>query len=165
MAGSTVGREIERKFLVKSMSWKNDAAGVTYRQGYLSLDPDRAVRVRIAGNQAWLTIKSRISERQRREFEYAIPISDAEEMLREMALGLPVVKTRYIVNYGNHTFEIDCFEEENRGLVVAEVELSAEDEAVMLPPWLGTEVTDDPKYLNINLSQTPFSRWNEKKPE
>lgn len=162
MAGSAVGREIERKFLVKDMSWKHEAIGVSYRQGYLSIDPDRAVRVRVAGGKARLTIKSRVSERVRREFEYVIPVADAEEMLKELCRGYRIVKTRYLVEYAGHVWEIDEFEEENSGLVVAEVELSAVDEAIKLPPWAGKEVTDDAKYLNICLCQLPFSRWNEK---
>ncbi len=162
MAGSTVGREIERKFLVKDMSWKNEATGVPYRQGYLSLDPDRVVRVRIAGNRATLTIKSRISERERREFEYPIPVADAEEMLKEISIGYQIVKKRYRVKSGNHTWEIDEFEGENNGLIVAEVELSSTGEAIKLPYWTGKEVTDDARYLNICLCQLPFSSWNKK---
>ena len=160
MAGSTVGREIERKFLVKDMSWKNEGTGVLYRQGYLSLDPDRVVRIRVAGDKARLTIKSRVSDLVRREFEYPIPVADAEEILKELCQGYRITKTRYLVKYAGHVWEIDEFEEENSGLIVAEVELSAVYEVIELPPWAGKEVTDDARYLNIRLCQLPFSRWN-----
>jgi len=161
-SGSTVGREIERKFLVKNMSWKDNAEATLYRQGHLSLDPDRAVRVRIAGDGAHITIKSRISELVRREFEYSIPVADAEEMLRELCQNFLVIKKRYRVECGSHVWEIDEFEGENAGLVVAEVELSAADEAVELPDWVGKEITGDTKYLNMCLCKLPFSWWKRK---
>ncbi len=156
-----MAREIERKFLVKEMSWKNETSGVPCRQGYLSLDPDRAVRVRVIGGNAKITIKSRISNRTRREFEYSIPLRDAEEMLDTMILGSLICKTRHFIEFGNRIWEIDQFEGENTGLIIAEVELSAENEMIEFPPWIGKEVTDDPRYLNINLCQNPYSRWNE----
>ncbi|NOZ13677.1 MAG: CYTH domain-containing protein [Acidobacteria bacterium] len=157
-----MGREIERKFLVKDTSWENEAPGIPCIQGYLSLDPDRVVRVRIMGKDARITIKSRISNRIRREFEYPIPLEDAEEMLEKLALGSLIDKTRHFIDFKGHTWEIDRFEGENSGLIIAEVELAGVDEEVELPPWIGMEVTDDPRYLNISLCQTPYSSWNVK---
>ncbi len=159
MAGSTVGREIERKFLVKNMAWKGDLRGTLYRQGYISLDPDRMVRVRIAGDKACLTIKSRFSELVRREFEYSIPLADAEEMLGELCQNFLIVKKRYPVKFGTHIWEIDEFEGKNDGLVIAEVELSEPDETFDLPDWVGKEVTNDIRYLNASLCRVPFSDW------
>ncbi len=159
MEGRGVGREIERKFLVKNRNWQNNASGLSIRQGYLSTDPERVIRVRITADQANITIKSRISRLTRREFEYPIPVRDAEELLTHVCIGYRIFKIRYRIQHENHIWEIDCFQDENNGLVTAEIELTSEDELFSIPPWLGEEVTDDPKYLNINLSQFPYSRW------
>jgi CYTH domain-containing protein len=150
--------EIERKFLVTSDAWRDGQSGVLLQQGYLSRDPDRTVRVRIAGEAAFLTIKGRSKGLTRSEFEYPLPLDEARELL---ALCLPplIEKRRHEVLYGGHVWEIDEFSGDNAGLIVAELELPAEDTAFEAPPWLGREVSDDPRYFNSNLSQRPFTRW------
>lgn len=153
-----MGSEIERKFLVRGSGWKQGAIGQPYRQGYLSTDPLRTVRVRIAGKQAYLTIKGQSQGITRPEFEYAIPPADALQLLA-MCLWPLIEKTRYRVEHGTHVWEIDEFAGENSGLVVAEVELQSPHEAIELPDWVGEEVSDDPRYLNANLVKKPFSRW------
>ena len=153
-----MGREIERKFLVCGTPW---AAGGTCQrlvQGYLSLDPERTVRVRISGDTAWLTVKGITSGCSRAEHECEILIAAAEGM---MTLCLPGVieKTRHHIYFGHHLWEVDEFHGANAGLVVAEVELDSETEEFEKPPWLGEEVTQDPRYYNASLSRHPFSAW------
>jgi len=150
--------EIERKFLVTSDAWRDGQSGVLLQQGYLSRDPDRTVRVRIAGEAAFLTIKGRSKGLTRSEFEYPLPLDEARELL---ALCFPplIEKRRHEVLHGGHVWEIDEFSGDNAGLIVAELELPAEDTAFEAPPWLGREVSDDPRYFNSNLSQRPFTRW------
>ena len=128
--------EIERKFLVADDSWRDGTTGVRIAQGYLSLDPDRTVRVRLAGQDAWLTIKGRTEGITRAEFEYAIPADDAQVLL-EMCLPSVIDKTRHEVSYGGHLWEIDVFHGDNEGLVIAEVELDDESICPELPPWAG----------------------------
>jgi len=155
-----MGVEIERKFLVSGDQWRRQAAApVTIRQGYLSVDPERAVRVRIQDNRAILTIKGRVTDIVRHEWEYEIPVTDAEQILDHLCPHAPIVKLRYRVPIGSKTWEIDCFEGENAGLTLAEVELNRPDEPVTLPDWIGEEVTSDPRYLNVNLARSPWSRW------
>ncbi len=152
--------EIERKFLVLNDSWRSAAgAGVRYRQGYLSNAGPASVRVRIGGGRAHLNLKSATLNMQRSEYEYEIPLADAEEMLDGLALRPLIEKTRYEVHHGAHVWEVDVFEGDNAGLVVAEVELSSPDEAVELPDWAGEEVTDDARYYNVCLVQHPFKDW------
>lgn len=150
--------EIERKFLVLGDSWKTGARGTLYQQGYLSIESGRSVRVRIAGEKAWLTIKGETQSISRPEFEYDIPVEDAREL---MALCLPgiISKTRYLVPLGAHCWEIDVFEGDNAGLVVAEIELQDEREDFEQPAWLGREVTDDARYYNASLTGNPFCNW------
>ena len=150
--------EIERKFLVTSDAWRDGQSGVLLQQGYLSRDPDRTVRVRIAGEAAFLTIKGRSKGLTRSEFEYPLPLDEARELL---ALCLPplIEKRRHEVLHGGHVWEIDEFFGDNAGLIVAELELPAEDTVFEAPPWLGREVSDDPRYFNSNLSQRPYTRW------
>lgn len=150
--------EIERKFLVNSDAWRDGQPGVLLQQGYLSRDPDRTVRVRVAGDAAFLTIKGRSEGISRVEFEYPVPVEDARALL---ALCLPplIEKRRHEVRHGGHVWEIDEFLGANAGLIVAELELPAEDTAFEHPSWLGREVSDDPRYYNSNLSQVPFSAW------
>lgn len=153
--------EIERKFLVTDDSWRSGAAGTDYRQGYLARVPNCSVRVRLADDQAWLTIKSSDSGLRRHEYEYPIPHAHAEGLL---ALCEPVVisKTRYRVTCGEHVWEIDEFHDDNAGLVVAEIELQREDEAFARPAWLGREVSDDIRYYNAALSSRPYRLWKER---
>jgi adenylate cyclase len=153
-------REIERKFLVASDAWRAFAApGKRYRQGYLSTDPARTVRVRVAGAAAYLTVKGASSGAARAEYEYSIPPDHAEEMLDHLCLQPLIEKTRYRLDHGGLTWEIDVFEGDNAGLVVAEVELEDEAQPVELPPWVGTEVTGDGRYANANLVARPYRSW------
>jgi adenylate cyclase len=154
-----MSREIERKFLVRSDAWRQGASGKAYRQGYLSVDPDRTVRVRVAGDAAFLTVKGRAEGAARAEYEYAIPRAEAEEMLDRLCLRPLIEKTRYRIPHEGLVWEVDEFSGDNAGLVVAEVELVAEDQAVALPPWVGREVTGDPRYANASLVTLPFSAW------
>jgi CYTH domain-containing protein len=157
-----VPREIERKFLVTSDAWRIGAEGKIYRQGYLSLDVDRTVRVRVAGDQGFLTVKGRSVGASRAEYEYPIPVAHAEEMLDRLCLRPLIEKTRYRVAHEGLVWEVDAFAGENAGLVVAEVELEAEDQVVALPPWVGREVTSDPRYANGSLVQRPFATWGDR---
>lgn len=157
-----MGKEIERKFLVVPGAWRPDPAGGTrYRQGYLSTDPARVVRVRTDGERGFLTIKGRTTGFTRTEFEYPIPREDADAMLDHLSAGALIEKTRYRVDFAGRLWEVDVFEGENAGLVVAEVELPGETAAVTLPPWAGEEVSHDPRYFNSNLVQHPYTRWND----
>jgi len=154
-----VGIEIERKFLVRNSDWKIDASGERYTQGYLSTDPDRVVRVRLAGDQAWLTIKNRAVDLVRAEFEYPIPKDDAVILLDQLCLGPLIDKTRYRISHAGHIWEVDEFHGENGGLVLAEIELARPDEPFERPVWLGDEVSGDPRYGNSSLIALPFSSW------
>lgn len=150
--------EIERRFLVKDESWRDLAEGQRYRQGYLSVDPARTVRVRVVGDDAWLTIKSQVSAMSRHEFEYAIPRADAEALM-DAACPMVVEKIRYKITHAGRLWEVDEFFGENAGLVVAEIELPSEATEFVHPGWLGAEVTADGRYTNAYLSQNPYSRW------
>lgn len=154
-----MGREIERKFLVTSDAWRGAGPGTSIRQGYLSLDPERTVRIRTAGDRAWITVKGLSKGASRDEFEYAIPVKDADAMLDGLRVGPVLEKTRTRVPFGGRTWEVDEFRGENAGLVVAELELDAEDATIALPPWVGREVTQDPRYYNSSLTMNPWSRW------
>jgi adenylate cyclase len=150
--------EIERKFLVTGDAWKA-ATGVLYRQGYLSTDKARTVRVRIAGERAFLTIKGVASGIARPEFEYAIPLDDAATMLDTLCLKPLIEKRRHTLECKGMRWEVDEFLGENRGLVVAEVELERADQTIELPEWVGMEVSDDARYFNSSLIAHPFSQW------
>lgn len=152
--------EIERKFLLRNDTWRADVHGSQYlAQGYLG-GTRCSVRVRIAADSAWLNLKSVHKGRSRLEFEYPIPLDDARTILADLADGPVVSKTRYLVTVGTHCFEIDEFDGDNAGLIVAEVELQAIDEEFERPPWLGLEVTDDARYYNVNLARMPFRHWS-----
>ena len=159
MAGqeNTVAVEIERKFLVSGDAWRN-GSGVLYRQGYLNRDKARTVRVRIAGDAAFLTIKGQSVGASRAEFEYPIPVADAQALLA-LCDGPLIEKTRYLVPHAGHQWEVDEFAGDNAGLVVAELELVSEDEAFESPAWLGEEVTHDARYFNSNLATQPYASW------
>ncbi len=150
--------EIERKFLVTGDQWRSGATGTALRQGYLARDPERTVRVRIAGNQAWLNIKGATTGISRAEFEYEIPVAEANEILA-LSIDPPIEKNRHLVSHGGHHWEIDEFHGANAGLVVAEIELESESDAFDQPPWIGAEVSDDPRYYNAALSKNPFTTW------
>lgn len=153
--------EIERKFLINPGAWHPDPArGTLYRQGYLSSDPARVVRVRVAGDRAFLTIKGRTEGISRSEYEYALPLQDAEELLDRVCLQPVIRKRRYREEFGGLTWEIDVFEGANAGLMIAEVELPAADAVVIRPDWLGKEVSDNPRYFNSNLVKHPYTTWD-----
>jgi adenylate cyclase len=153
-----VASEIERKFLVADDSWRDGSPGVRMAQGYLTLDPDRAVRVRLAGEDAWITVKGRTEGITRAEFEYEIPAGDARDLLG-MCLPSVIDKTRHRVEFGGHVWEIDVFHGANDGLVLAEVELDDASVSPELPPWLGAEVSDDARYYNASLASHPFCEF------
>lgn len=150
--------EIERKFLVLDDSWRGDAhRASTIAQGYLGGDAC-SVRVRIEDGQGTLNIKSKQLGMVRQEFEYPVPLADAEALLA-LAAGPVLRKTRHYLRSGEHVWEIDEFEGDNAGLVVAEIELGSVDASFHRPRWLGAEVTDDARYYNVNLMREPYSRW------
>jgi adenylate cyclase len=154
-----MAREIERKFLVNGEPWKDCGAGKAVRQGYLAFGPPVAVRVRIAGGRANLNLKQATLDINRAEYEYEIPLEDAKELLAEHCAGRPVEKTRFCIAWAGRTWEVDVFEGENAGLVVAEIELEDENDGLELPPWAGQEVSGDPRYLNTYLAQHPYAEW------
>ena len=152
--------EIEYKFLVKNDLWRSNVISETrLQQGYLANQKNASVRIRTGNGKAHLNIKSTTLGIRRLEFEYEIPLADAREMLREIAIQPFIDKTRYIVRNGAHDWELDVFEGENHGLIVAELELESEDEPFELPEWAGEEVSGDVKYYNVNLIKHPFSQW------
>lgn len=153
-----MGVEIERKFLVAGGEWRLGATGIRYAQGYLSRGSGRTVRVRIAGNEAFLTVKGPVSGITRQEFEYPIPVEDAKVML-SLCDGPVIEKLRFRIPHEGHVWEVDEFLGDNSGLVVAEVELSGEEETPSLPLWVGPEVTGDPRYYNSNLVIHPYREW------
>ena len=152
-------QEIERKFLVANEGWRGEAVGIPFRQGYLSTDPERSVRVRIEGDEANIAIKGKSVGAVRAEFEYGIPLADATEMLDTLCKRPLIEKLRYTLSFEGHCWEIDVFTGDNAGLVVAEVELEDEHEAFEKPDWAGQEVTDDPRYFNVNLVDRPYGTW------
>ena len=137
--------------------------GIRIKQGYLSTDKNAVVRVRVKNDKAYLTIKGSNSGIARLEFEYEIPLDEANEMLEKLCQKPVIDKTRYLINYENHTWEVDIFYGDNEGLVVAEVELSREDEHINLPSWVKEEVSHDDRYFNSNLMKLPFKDWKENK--
>lgn len=153
-----MGREIERKFLVRGSDWKRGASVTAMRQGYLSTDPERVVRVRVEGEKAALTIKGKSAGAVRGEWEYDIPTRDAEELLALCQRPL-IEKSRYRIEYAGMLWEVDEFAGDNAGLVVAEIELHAEDQAFDKPQWVGEEVTHDARYYNSNLLKHPYKDW------
>jgi adenylate cyclase len=153
-----MGTEIERKFLVRDSSVIEGLPGLPYRQGYLSTDPERTVRIRLAGEHAWLTVKGATTGATRAEFEYSIPPADAVALLA-MCAGPLVEKTRHQIEHAGRTWEIDVFAGDNAGLVLAEVELPAEDVPLDVPPWAGEEVTHDARYVNARLVAHPYRTW------
>jgi len=144
--------ETERKFLVKGEFRHLSVRELKITQAYLSIDPSKTIRIRISDNRAYITIKGRPvgASISRSEWEYPIPLADAEEMMK-ICLAGKIVKTRYLIPAGKHTFEVDVFHDKNEGLVIAEIELSSDDEKFEIPEWLGEEVTGNPAYYNANL--------------
>lgn len=155
-----MGKEIERKFLIENGAFLNGRTGARCVQGYLAVGPPVAVRVRIMDGVATLNIKTATTAISRAEYEYEIPVPDAEELLQTSCLGHAIDKTRYRIGHEGMTWEVDVFAGLNSGLVVAEIELDNEDQRFDRPIWLGREVSGDPRYLNTHLSQHPFSTWD-----
>jgi adenylate cyclase len=154
-----MGQEIERKFLVKGESWRA-GAGMVIRQGYLHNEIEGTVRIRTKGERAYLTIKGSTTGITRLEFEYEIPVEEANQILDELCLKPLIEKTRYEVHLGGFKWEIDEFLGENDGLVVAEIELEDESQEFPRPDWLGMEVSEDFRYQNANLVKNPYSKWD-----
>lgn len=154
-----MGVEIERKFLVRGEQWKSLGEGVLLRQGYLSSQPERIVRVRIEGDRAVMTIKGRAVGATRGEWEYPLPMEDARVFLDQLCERPIIEKRRYRIVHEGMTWEVDEFMGENAGLVVAEIELESEEQAFAKPEWVGEEVTHDARYFNSSLLRHPYSRW------
>lgn len=154
-----MAKEIERKYLVKGTAWRTLAKETVYRQGYLSTVQERTVRVRTIEDKGYLTIKGISVGATRTEYEYQIPVEDANAMLDELCEHPIIEKKRYVLEYEGLIWEIDEFAGVNRGLIIAEVELSDENQKVVLPNWVGEEVTGDPKYFNSNLTKHPYTEW------
>jgi adenylate cyclase len=150
--------EIERKFLLAGDGWRALGEPVLLRQGYLSSDPARVVRVRVEGDQAYVTIKGKSSGATRGEWEYPVPLDEANELLALCEQPL-VEKTRRKIEFAGNVWEVDEFAGANQGLVIAEIELSSEDQAFDKPDWIGEDVTHDKRYYNSNLAKHPFSSW------
>lgn len=151
--------EIERRFLLKNDSWREEAGEPQMmRQGYLSVDKECTIRVRIIGRKAWLTLKGYISDTTRSEFEYEIPLAHAEQMMQTMC-PFKLEKYRYTIDYHGFTFEIDEYFGDNAPLVVAELELPSENTPFEQPGWLGEEITSNGRFTNAYLSKHPYSQW------
>ena len=157
---NTMPIEIERKFLMANDDWRQHvSASHRIRQGYMGEIDKASVRIRVQGDKANINIKSATLEMRRMEYEYAIPLDEALEMLETLCKQPQVDKTRYLVEQGKHTWEIDEFYGDNAGLIVAEIELSDEAEVFDKPAWIGEEVTQDPRYYNVNLINHPYKQW------
>jgi adenylate cyclase len=154
-----MGVEIERKFLLAGEAWRSLGVPVLLRQGYLSTDPERTVRVRIEGEQGTLTIKGRSEGATRAEWEYPIPLAEARELLDRLCQQPMIEKLRRRISVAGNVWEVDEFFGANAGLVVAEIELASEDQAFDKPAWIGDEVTHDRRYFNSSLIRLPFSQW------
>ncbi|MCA1797685.1 MAG: CYTH domain-containing protein [Geobacteraceae bacterium] len=155
-----MGIEIERKFLLQHDGWRNHVESRTRLvQGYVSVNPEATVRIRIAGDSAFLTLKGKRSNYSAAEFEYPVPVEDAHEILKQMCVSAPIEKWRHIVEHRGHIWEIDEFLGANAGLYIAEIELESATTGFHQPDWLGEEVSHDPRYSNSFLAQNPYSTW------
>jgi len=152
--------EIERKFLVRGDGWRSLSVGSIYRQGYITSAPGKTVRVRVAGDRGYLTIKGTTVGYRRSEFEYPIPVEDAEEMLATLCDRPLIEKKRHQISVGDLIWEIDEFFGDNEGLILAEVELIDEGQIFDLPEWIGEEVSHDSRYYNVNLIKYPYRQWS-----
>lgn len=159
-----MGKEIERKFRVDP-EWAGQLTGGTYiSQGYLPTRTLTTVRARVRGDQGFLTIKGANRGATRTEYEYAIPVADAREIIADLCEGKTISKTRYEVTFAGYLWEVDIFEQDNKGLIIAEVELTSEQEQPEWPPWVLQEVTGDTRYYNSNLIDHPFNEWSDASP-
>lgn len=154
-----MGVEIERKFLVDNNKLPHLINGYTIKQGYIQTVNHTTVRIRIRDKEAFLTIKGKNEGATRLEFEYPIPLHDANDMLNTLCETSFIDKTRYLVEHEGHTWEVDIFEGNNKGMIVAEIELKSEEEDFSLPGWVTQEVTDDIRYFNSNLITHPYIHW------
>lgn len=154
-----MGVEIERKFLLVGEAWRALGEPVLLRQGYLSSNPDRVVRVRVEGERGVMTIKSRSTGATRGEWEYEIPLADANELLDRVCEQPLIEKYRRRIPFAGNMWEVDEFLGANQGLKFAEIELASEDQQFARPDWIGEEVTHDPRYYNSSLVRLPFSKW------
>jgi adenylate cyclase len=154
-----MAKEIERKFLVKQRKWAELGETIRIRQGYLSTTKESVVRVRTFGPKAYMTVKGLTVGATRDEYEYEIPVADADAMLDRLCARPLIEKTRYRIPFKGLTWEVDEFFGVNQGLTVAEVEIKSESESVTLPDWVDKEVTGDPKYYNANLIAHPYTTW------
>lgn len=157
-----MGIEIERKFLVKNDNWKQLAQGILYKQGYIPTKDGSTLRVRVIGDSGYLTLKGKTEGHSRLEYEYPIPVTEAEEILENLCQRPFIQKYRYTIPYDNLVWEVDEFLGDNQGLTIAEVELKKEDQEINYPDWVGKEVSGDNRYYNSNLVKNPFSQWLEK---
>lgn len=155
-----MGKEIEKKFLLATDDWRLLGTGERYCQGYLNAEKGRTVRVRTISERGILTIKGPSSGATRLEFEYDIPLQDAQEMLHELCRKPLIEKIRYKIEFAGFIWEIDEFKGDNEGLLLAEIELEYEGQNFAIPPWIGREVTGDHRYYNANLVANPFSKWS-----
>ena len=153
-----MGVEIERKLLVDTSLWSPNNQGTEYIQGYILNEPGKCVRIRIAGEYGFLTIKAGTNSLKREEYEYGIPINDARNMIKLCENNL-ISKIRHVEEYDGNKWEIDVFKGDNEGLVMAEIELNEENQQFSKPSWLLEEVTDNPRYINSNLIYYPFNQW------
>lgn len=154
-----MAKEIERKFMLVNDQWRDQVTAVHYRQGYLHASHECSVRVRIAGNKAYLTVKGATQGASRSEYEYAIPMEDARAMLDELCPQPQIEKLRSTIPYQGFIWEVDEFFGVNQGLIIAEIELTEEDQIFPIPDWIGREVTGDSRYYNAALCQAPYSTW------
>jgi len=153
--------EIEHKFLLANNNWRDHVThSIQYRQGYLSSQPTSSIRIRVSANKAWLNVKSATIGTHRHEYEYEIPLQDANEMINILCRKPIIEKVRHFVIHEGKTWEIDEFDGDNQGLIVAEIELSEIDQTFSKPEWLGKEVTHDLRYYNNNLAMHPYSEWS-----
>ncbi len=153
--------EIEHKFLLANDDWRTEVqSSVYYKQAYLSSSPTSSIRVRISDSQAWLNLKSATIGNHRLEFEYEIPLVDADTIITELCVKPWIEKQRHFIARDGHVWEIDEFFGDNAGLIVAEIELLQIDESFAKPSWIGVEVTHDLRYYNNNLAKHPFKDWN-----
>lgn len=154
-----MGKEIERKFLVKGDGWRASSQGIRYRQGYIQTAGGTTVRIRSAGEVGYVTFKGKTQGMTRSEYEYKIPVGDADEMLELFCRRPLIEKIRYRIPHDQQIWEVDEFLGENHGLIIAEIELTDESQKISLPEWIGEEVTSDHRYFNSNLAQHPFKAW------
>ena len=155
-----MAEEIERKFLLRNDDWRQAVVETRdYRQGYMANTDRCSIRIRLSADRAHINIKGATLTIRRREYDYEIPYEDGLEMLEGFCQDAIVEKRRHIVDYAGHRWEIDVFSGQNAGLVMAEIELADVDEPFERPPWLGEEVSDDPRYYNVYLARHPYTRW------